>query len=399
MRASSTGARRATRFLIVVAVAAAALSFAAAAGAADTWTASGYGTATATTSGSSLTFSYNAGHTYREYYGLSWTFQATAGAAVDTTYAWKISGCHSWYRAYVQVQEFVTHNGVTSWTPMVSGGGWCGFSYSGTIAVHAAAGDTYGFRVYGSHYDASQLMFGTLTLTPADSTPPVITPVITGTVGNNGWYTSDVGISWNVTDPESAITSESGCSSSTLTTDTSGQDFTCTATSAGGTDSQTVTIKRDATPPTISFSGNNGSYTVADAVNITCSASDATSGVASTSCPGVVSEPAWQLGLGSHSYTATATDAAGNSGASTATFTVTVDFDSLCALTGQFSTDSGVTQGLCAKLAAAKAAAGRGQSKTEGNIIGAFDHQVDAQTGKALTGDQATLLKSLAATL
>jgi len=37
------------------------------------------------------------------------------------------------------------------------------------------------------------------------TTPPVITPTITGTLGDNGWYTNDVTISLSVTDPESAI--------------------------------------------------------------------------------------------------------------------------------------------------------------------------------------------------
>ncbi len=41
----------------------------------------------------------------------------------------------------------------------------------------------------------------------ADSTPPTITPVLAGQLGANGWYRSDVAVSWTVTDPESAITS------------------------------------------------------------------------------------------------------------------------------------------------------------------------------------------------
>ncbi len=400
MKACLAGARRATRLLLLLALATAGiLGFPLTANAADTWTASGPGAATATESGGSLSFSYNAGHTSAEYSGLTWTFEATAAAPVDTTYDWKISGCHSWFMASVQVREFVTHNGVTTWTPMVSGGAACGFSYSGTLDVQAAAGDTYGFTVFGRNFDYSQVMVGTLTLTPHDSTPPVITPAVTGTMGSNGWYTSDVGVSWNVTDPESAITAESGCSSTTVTADTTGQVFTCTATSAGGTSTKSVTIKRDATPPAIAFSGNPGSFTVADTVNITCNATDSTSGVASTSCPGVVSQPAWQLALGTHSYTANATDMAGNASTATTSFTVTVGYDSLCALTGTFSTSPDVTQGLCDKLAAAKSAAARGQSKAKDNVIRAFDNQVDAQTGKALTSSQAALLKSLAGSL
>ena len=43
------------------------------------------------------------------------------------------------------------------------------------------------------------------------TTPPrSITPSVTGTLGNNGWYRSDVSVSWSVTDAESEITSTQG---------------------------------------------------------------------------------------------------------------------------------------------------------------------------------------------
>jgi hypothetical protein len=59
----------------------------------------------------------------------------------------------------------------------------------------------------------------------------------------------------------------SGCGNSSITSDTGGLSFTCTATSAGGTRSETVSIKRDATPPSAALfikagtSGSNGWYT------------------------------------------------------------------------------------------------------------------------------------------
>ena len=81
-----------------------------------------------------------------------------------------------------------------------------------------------------------------------DTTPPVITPTVTGTLGNDGWYKSNVTIAWTVTDNESTVTSPA-CTTSTLTTDTAGQVFSCSATSAGGTSSNSVTIKRDASAP------------------------------------------------------------------------------------------------------------------------------------------------------
>jgi len=68
---------------------------------------------------------------------------------------------------------------------------------------------------------------------PGDPTPPVVTPVIVGTLGSNGWYTSNVTVNWKVEDPESLILSSTGCGATTLTTDTAGTKLTCTATSDG----------------------------------------------------------------------------------------------------------------------------------------------------------------------
>ena len=42
-----------------------------------------------------------------------------------------------------------------------------------------------------------------------DVTPPVITPIVTGTLGGDGWYIGTVTVQWTVTDPESQIV-ESG---------------------------------------------------------------------------------------------------------------------------------------------------------------------------------------------
>ncbi|MBI4521896.1 MAG: VWA domain-containing protein [Gemmatimonadetes bacterium] len=75
-----------------------------------------------------------------------------------------------------------------------------------------------------------------------DITPPVITPTVTGTLGDNGWYIGDVGISWAVNDPESAYTIDAGCAAATVDTDTGGVSFGCTATSKGGTSTQTITV-------------------------------------------------------------------------------------------------------------------------------------------------------------
>ena len=156
---------------------------------------------------------------------------------------------------------------------------------------------------------------------PPDSTSPVITKNVTGTQGSNGWYTSNVGVDWTVSDPESAISSQSGCADFNVTSDQNATNYTCAATSAGGANSDSVSIKRDATPPTnIQFVGGpnaGGSYafgSVPDAP--TCTADDATSTLDSCVVTG------YSNAVGGQTLTATATDKAGNKSTATRTYTV-----------------------------------------------------------------------------
>jgi Beta-propeller repeat len=86
-----------------------------------------------------------------------------------------------------------------------------------------------------------------------DTTPPVITPQLSGTLGNNGWYRGPVTVSWTVGDPESGIASSSGCKSTILTADTASTTLTCTAKNGAGLSaSVSTTVKIDQTPPVIS---------------------------------------------------------------------------------------------------------------------------------------------------
>jgi CSLREA domain-containing protein len=154
----------------------------------------------------------------------------------------------------------------------------------------------------------------------SDVTPPVIRPSVSGTLGSNGWYTGNVMVSWLVDDAESAVTS-APCVTTTISADTPGQAVTCSATSAGGTALESVTIKRDATAPSLApaVAPNpvllNGSATAAP------NATDALSGVASSSCatPNTAT-------VGSKSVSCSATDNAGNPATASAAYSVAYRF-------------------------------------------------------------------------
>jgi probable HAF family extracellular repeat protein len=88
----------------------------------------------------------------------------------------------------------------------------------------------------------------------ADTTRPVIASTVTPTPNAAGWNNSTpVTVTWSVTDPESGIVSSSGCSTTTLTSPTTGTILTCSATNGAGlSDAQSVTVKIDTTRPTLS---------------------------------------------------------------------------------------------------------------------------------------------------
>jgi hypothetical protein len=137
------------------------------------------------------------------------------------------------------------------------------------------------------------------TVTPAQATP-VITPTLAGTLGANGWYTSNVVLSWTVTSA-TRITSQSGCTPHTVSSNTTGSTYTCKATNAGGTTSLSVTIKRDASAPTtratVKPSANSAGWQRA-VVTVTFTGTDSTSGIASCSPPVSLTEGTGQSASG-----------------------------------------------------------------------------------------------------
>jgi hypothetical protein len=220
-----------------------------------------------------------------------------------------------------------------------------------------------------------------------DASPPEVVAGVEGTRGAAGWYRSDVRVSWQVSDPTSGV--DTACDDTVVREDTPGVSVACAAANGAGLRSAAaLTVRRDATAPVIRFDGNLGSYTVDQTVRIGCTATDATSGVASATCPGA-DAPAHAFAPGTHRLSATATDAAGNSTTLETSFTVAVTSGGVCALVQRWVTRTGVAQSLCAKL---DSAAGR---RGDPGILAAFAHEVDAQTGKTITAEHAAILKRL----
>jgi hypothetical protein len=230
----------------------------------------------------------------------------------------------------------------------------------------------------------------------ADPTAPVIAPQVTGTLGNNGWYVSDVMVSWTVTDPDSAVTSTFGCGTTLVTIDTTGNTYTCSATSGGGTSSASVTVKRDTTPPVIDFVGDQPTYTVDETIAIFCNTFDAISGVASTTCmplAGLATDFPLETPI---THSATATDNAGNTITGMTTFTVEVDYAGMIALATFFSTKDSLDRQLERLLLAAQAADLAGDLDAEQRAIDHFIATATRNEDRNIDPDDVALLVDLA---
>lgn len=161
-----------------------------------------------------------------------------------------------------------------------------------------------------------------------DTTPPVITPHISGTMGENGWYVSDVTLSWDVVDPESAIEYTYMCNTRTITYDGSLIEISCSARSAGGYASAKAQFKRDGTAP---YLGTLVPRTGVDtfgrgqqvASSYSCEDPAGGSGLAQCSGPVPSGSNIDTSQAGTFAFTITARDVAGNQSTFTQSYTVT----------------------------------------------------------------------------
>lgn len=109
----------------------------------------------------------------------TWSFSTTAGSTGTKELAYSYSGFHAWFEVTAFLRAFVTHEGVTTYTPLVSAGpaDCCsapsgGFSYAGHVALSVQSGDTYGFEFGGANGDSNNVLEGTLR-TWARNEPPL----------------------------------------------------------------------------------------------------------------------------------------------------------------------------------------------------------------------------------
>jgi hypothetical protein len=175
---------------------------------------------------------------------------------------------------------------------------------------------------------------------------------------------------------------------------------------------KSIAINIDQTAPEITYSVEDGTeFTVDQYISITCQATDALSGVASSTCEDV-SVPAYELGLGSHTYTAEGEDVAGNTSMKSVTINVIVNFDSLGELTKLFLTGDDIEtakvntveetnkgNSLIVKLEAAKAAHEQGNKSARDGQLNAFIKEVSASMNKDFTDYQAQILIKFAEVL
>jgi len=158
-----------------------------------------------------------------------------------------------------------------------------------------------------------------------DKTAPVITgEVVSGQLGQNGWYTGPVTVHWTCSD---ALSGVGVCpNNETINSNGAAQKASGEAIDAAGNKaSAAVSVDVDQVEPVPKVVGvDKAIYTLGDKPSPTCTATDEHSGVASCT---VSTTGGNANGVGEYTVTATATDKAGNTATDTVKYRVTYQWD------------------------------------------------------------------------
>ena len=261
----------------------------------------------------------------------------------------------------------------------------------------ATFGEGAGQSITGQTVDragnATSLAVGGINI---DLTAPTIDASATtvgGAYAAGRWTNQAVTVHYTCADAGSGIVNCGGDQTVDAEGTTPNADGTATDRAGNTASASFGPIEIDTTPPAISVSGNAGAYAVDQTILITCVASDALSGIATTSCPSVASGPATKYvgttATTTTTLTAAATDNAGNTATASTTFTVTVTADGICRLSASLATADDICTQATSIATAPNAAAKAGKQQ-------AFDNFLAAQSGKSIPADLATVLSHLA---
>ncbi len=260
-----------------------------------------------------------------------------------------------------------------------------------------------------SRYNIAAAYYDDFFVKVKDPIPPTSVVTVSPSSNENGWINQDAAVSiaadraYSIT--YSAVgaqpiqkTTVKGASSQFTIANEGVTTVTYSASNFSGIQEApgTLELRIDKTAPAIQFTGQH-SYTVSQNVYIGCTASDGLSGLAAEPCTSpLVDRPAYTFEPGSHQVSVTAADKAGNTSQGIWNFEVSVTYEGLADLVRQFLPDSEIANGLTSKLMNAQEADIHGNSNAKEGMLHAFNNQVDAQSGKKLTIEQAQILKKLA---
>ncbi|GIP32300.1 hypothetical protein J2TS4_15100 [Paenibacillus sp. J2TS4] len=247
-----------------------------------------------------------------------------------------------------------------------------------------------------------------------DRTAPVTAAAISPEQpdGQNGWYKQPVTVSLTPEDEESGIAQteyslDGGTSWQTYTQplvfDKDGRysvSYRSTDREGNVEEAKAVSFQIDAAPPVITIASPvDGTYTSAEQVTLQFAVSDALSGADVSKTVALLDGKAvqasavidlYQLEPGMHEFMVTAADLAGNTASRTVRFQVAASLDSLKALVQKFYNDGWIdNKGIANSL----------QSKLEQGNAKSFINQVEAQAGKHIASEAATILLRIARAL